>query len=513
MVIEYFLNWVQSASLSKRTEAAAALARAYLRDDMDVSEREDVEAAITTLLEDPAPKVRDALAEILSIQENVPRHVIISLAADTNEIATKVLSRSPVFLDQELVHMIKTFDVEKQIAIACRPWMPQIVLNAICNSGCEEACLGSLMNPASRFLDENLHAIAERFGSNTELRVILMDREDLATKTRLLLINKAGEAINAFVTNKSWLSEKRANAVVADACDKACIAYAANAPEEEVSNVVQSLIDDGRVTVAFLLRAVCMGNITLAAATFAELSNIRIERIETILSNDKKAAFKAVYDRAGLPQSAYSIFQCAISTWRKLLSAKNPENQARMPFLVTREVLQTYVMQNDQVVDELLVLLRKLAAETARECAIYKATEISNRAEVAKPVDIKPTALPIAKPVEATLIAAPETKEVIEPTIVVSEIEMSQLRGSISEMKVQEVKEDKHWDEIFGKIDRLSANKKSTKAQIKMRADKVNAYRSPLAMDLSEYIGDIDIKDEETVFTDAILNIPIDIAA
>lgn len=509
MVIERFLNWVQSANLTKRIDAAAALARAYTRKDLDDSEREDVEAALTTLLEDPAPKVRDAMADVLGVQENVPRHVIIALAADTDEIAAKVLTRSPMFLDQELVHMIKTFDVGKQIAIACRPWVSQTLLAAICEFGCEEACLGVLMNPACRFEVENLHAIASRFGNNTEIRVILMDRHDLATKTRLLLVNKAGEAINALVSGKSWLSPKRANAVVADACDKACIAFAANAPEEEVINVVKSLIDDGRITVAFLLRAVCMGNITLAAATFAELSNVRLERIETILSNNKKSAFKAVYDRAGLPQSAYPVFQCAISTWRKLLSAKSPVDEARMPFLVTREVLQTYVTENDAVVDELLVLLRKLAAETARECAKYKASVMTNRNN-ATPVE-KPA--PVEK-IEPAVVAE-ETHFIsqVPPRPIAVPIAVSELRGSIQDMAVHTKTEDAHWARIFEKIDRLNFDKNEVNAQIKVEEAQQDTINSPLVMDLSNYIGDIDFEDINAFSNDIVLNIPIEQAA
>ena len=47
--------------------------------------------------------------------------------------------------------------------------------------------------------------------------------------------------------------------------------------------------------------------------------------------------------------------------------------------MVTKEVLETYTTGQDEVVDELLVLLRKLAAQTARESAEYKAMEIADR--------------------------------------------------------------------------------------------------------------------------------------
>ena len=50
-----------------------------------------------------------------------------------------------------------------------------------------------------------------------------------------------------------------------------------------------------------------------------------------------------------------------------------------MPFLVTKEVLETYAGNSDGMIDDLLVLLRKLSAETARESSRAKAIEISER--------------------------------------------------------------------------------------------------------------------------------------
>ena len=380
MVIEYFLEWVETASVAKRAEAAGALVRAFLRNDISAEEREDLEAAITTLLEDPSPTVRLALAESLGAWRSAPRHVVSALAADTTEIAIIVLSRSPVFHDVELIEAIKTSEIERQIAVSCRPWLSPPVIKAICEHGCEQACLGALMNPAARFTQDDLHAIAQRFGQLTEIRLILTDRTDLAAETKLLLIGKLGDALSGFVSSRGWIQETRAKNVVAEAFDKASIAFVANAEEDDVTYIVRNMIASGHITASYLLRAVCMGNITLVARAFSELSGVRFSRVETILTKDRKSAFKAVYDRAGLPQSAFVVFQTAISSWRKLLLSGANINEARLPYLVTREVLETYSGQKDEVVGELLVLLRKLSAETARASAKSKASEIAQRA-------------------------------------------------------------------------------------------------------------------------------------
>lgn len=391
MVIEYFLEWVETASVAKRTEAASALVRAYLRNDVSSEEREDVEAAITTLLEDPAPSVRFALAEAFGARKQAPRHIISALAADTLDVSIITLSQSPVLHDTELVEFIETSEVDNQIAIACRPWLSDSVISSICTDGHKDACMALMMNPVANLSQENLHIIAQRFGTVTDIRMMLLEREDLAAESRLILIGKLGEALSNMVASKGWINENKAKKIVNEACDKASIEFVANASNDDVIHLVRNMIDSGKITVSYLLRAVCMGNLTLVAQAFSELSGVRFSRVETILSKDREAAFKALYDRAGLPQSAFIIFYMAISTWRRLLSNKSTINQARLPYLVTREVLEKYSGRKDDVVDDLILLLRKLSADAARESSKIKAAEIASRsAIVVSEVEIQP---------------------------------------------------------------------------------------------------------------------------
>lgn len=379
MVIEYFLEWVETASVAKRTEAASALVRAYLRDDISSDEAEDVEAVLTTLLEDPAPGVRQAIAQAFGARKKAPRHIISALAEDSADVAIIALSQSPVLHDTELAELIRTSETDKQIAIACRPWISLPLANKIASHADKEACTALLMNPVTHFTEENLHVIAERFGEVTEIRCLLLERDDLAAETKLLLINKLGSALGNLVSNKGWLNQARAEKVVNEACDKASINFVANASSSDVRHLVSSMILGGQITVNYLLRAVCMGNISLVAHAISELSGIRIARVEAILTQNHKSAFKALYDRAGLPENAFMIFQAAISSWRRVLAEDAEINPARLSYLVTREVLENYHGQKDVVVDELVLQLRKLSAEMARESSRVKAIEIANR--------------------------------------------------------------------------------------------------------------------------------------
>ncbi len=384
MVIEYFLKWNETATVSKRIEAAYAMARAYLRNDITEEERDDIEAALTKILEDPAPAVRAALAETFGARKKAPKHIINALAADTLDVSIITLSQSPLLHDIELVEFIKTSEIDNQIAIACRPWLSETVIAAIAEFGSKDACMAVMMNPVAEFSQDNLHAIAQRFGDVTEIRLMLLERDDIAAETRLILIDKLGSALSSLVISKGWMQAPKAEKAVAEACDKASIIFVANASNDDVTHLVRNMIESGKISVNYLLRAVCMGNITLVAQAFAELSGVRFSRVEAILTKDRKSAFKALYDRAGLPQSAFVIFQIAIASWRRLLTSTNDINQARMQYLVTKEVLESYIGHKDHVVDDLILLLRKLSAEAARDHSRIKAEELKNRATEAE---------------------------------------------------------------------------------------------------------------------------------
>jgi uncharacterized protein (DUF2336 family) len=76
MIVQRFLAWVQTAPVGARAEATSALARAYLYSDLTDRDRADAEAALTSMLDDPSPLVRRALAEVGA------REAVISLAVN-----------------------------------------------------------------------------------------------------------------------------------------------------------------------------------------------------------------------------------------------------------------------------------------------------------------------------------------------------------------------------------------------------------------------------------------------
>lgn len=381
MIVERFLTWIETASPDQRPKAARALARAYLTGAVDEADIEAAEAAMTLLLDDPVNSVRTALAEELASDPAAPRHIIAGLAADEPQIAMLVLARSPVFLDGDLVDIAASGSSELQIAIACRPFVSAGLGAALAEIGTEEACLALLMNEAAETPLRGLHRIAERHGANGEIRRQLARREELLPETKVELIERLGETLRERHGEHSWMSPSRLDALVAEQCDKAFINYASTASEHEQPAIVAALIARGKVTAAFLLRTICLGNIALFSAAIGALAQAPAGRAETALGQGRRTAFRALYLKAGLPQGTFDVFDRAIALWRGHLAAKLASEPTRLPFMVTRELLSEFSGRGSEAVDGLLVLLRKLAAETARDHARHEARRLSLEAQ------------------------------------------------------------------------------------------------------------------------------------
>lgn len=380
MIVERFLTWIESAEEPDRIVAAGMLARAWLEGALAPEERDAAEATMTILLDDASPAVREALAHEFAGEAEAPRHIVLALASDVPSVAAQVLARSPRLLDAELIAHAVDGGCEQQLAIACRATLSPALTAAFAEHGSREVCLALLMNAGASQTLAGLHRMAERHGEDPDLRRMLLKRTDIAPATRLLLIDKLAEGLAQDCTRTVSLSRERIEALVAASREKAIIAYASRVEEAELPGIVAALIETGRMTTAFLLRAVCMGNISLFAGAIGHLARQPARRVESVLSGDRSAAFRALYQKAGLPQNAFGVFSGAVALWRQLLSASDASERARLTYVVTRDLVAQYSGEGDPGLDGLLVLLRRLAAEAARENARAHVVRIAQEA-------------------------------------------------------------------------------------------------------------------------------------
>jgi uncharacterized protein (DUF2336 family) len=366
MIVRHFLRWIQTAPAGDRADATSALARAYLHSDLTVEDGAATEAAMIMLLDDPSPLVRRALADALATSDMAPHTVLAGLLQDQPEIAAIVARHSPVLIDAELVDLVGAGEPLVQYAVARRDHVPAPVAAAIAEVGCLEACLAIVSLDGAEVPAFSIDRIVERFGDDADIREALFSRPDLSPGARQALVVKLSTALSAFVTGRSWLAADRAGRIVKEASEKATVVIAAGCAGEGLRPLVRHLRQSGQLTTGLVLRALLSGHVRLFEEALAELSGLDTRRASGLLHDRRGAGFRALYDKAGLPVSAYPAFQAALDALHEDRTVLRP-GDAQLRRRMVERVLTAYAPLATGELDQLLALLRRLAAEAARD--------------------------------------------------------------------------------------------------------------------------------------------------
>jgi uncharacterized protein (DUF2336 family) len=392
MIVRQFLHWLHTAPSGIRAEATGALARAYLYSDMTDSDRLAAEGAMTMLLDDPSPLVRRALADVFAASEYAPANIVHALACDQPDVAGPVLHRSPLLLDADLVEAVASGETVRQAAVAMRALLPCSVAAAIAEVGCAEACLVLLENPHAEIVPFSLDRIVERHGHLAAIRDSLLGRADLSAPTRQALVLKLSRTLADFVTARAWLAPDRAHRITREACEKATVALAAESPDSEARPLIRHLCESGQLNAGLILRSLLSGNVEFFEEALAELTQVPLARVAGIVHDRRGASFRALYDKAGLPASTFLAFREALEAMREDGFVLEPGGASRLKRRIIERALTRCESETPDEIEPLLTLLRRFAAEAAREEARLFCDELVAQSRIGIDRDFHPVA-------------------------------------------------------------------------------------------------------------------------
>jgi uncharacterized protein (DUF2336 family) len=371
---------MSAAPAAERAGATAALARAYLYSELSADDRAAAEGALIMLLDDPSPVVRTELARALAFSEDAPPAVILVLASDKSDIASWVLEHSPLLLDADLVELVATGTAEAQVAIARRVGLPSPASAALAEVGTAEACLVLLENPHAEIVALSLRRMAERYGHLAAIREAMLLREDLPAAVHQTLVANLSETLARFVSARAGLEHDCAQRIAREACEKATVTLAAASPDRELGPLIRHLRESGKLNAGLVLRALLSGHVEMFLSALAELCDLAIARVSAVVYDEDSNAFRALFDKAGFPPASYPAFRAALDAMRE--GGFDMGGAIRLKRRIVERVL-TRCAEEDNGVDvrPLLTLLRRFAAEAAREEARVFCQELAGEAD------------------------------------------------------------------------------------------------------------------------------------
>lgn len=338
VVVSHFLKWIYTARVSERASAAAALARAYIDIHLPFEDRCAAEAALTFLLDDPSSKVRQSMAEALSMSPHAPVQVIAALAGDQPEVAALVLARSPLLTDADLIDRVATAQNATQVLIAKRPAVSMALAAAIAEVGEAEACAALVGNGGAMIAALSFRRISERFGHLPALREALIADARLPADCRHMLLVKLGETLKAAPLVLALMGAARAERVMRDACVKASLTLVEGMRADEHAALVEHLRLRGDLTASFIIRAVAHGKVDFFGSALVALTRQSEQRVRALLASGHDVALQALFRSAGLAAATHVILLRALKIWREVANGKRLAGVQEVSWLMLKEL-------------------------------------------------------------------------------------------------------------------------------------------------------------------------------
>jgi uncharacterized protein (DUF2336 family) len=158
-------------------------------------------------------------------------------------------------------------------------------------------------------LDQGLlNELAASHGDDAEMRGALLARKNLPAAARLLLVQKATEALRGARIVKGAVAEDRLSRILRDSGDTALSAIGEReAVRAGAADYVSELIASDRVNTRVLLHAVVTGHVMFFAECLAELAQMPRDKVFTLLENGSRAALNALLARCGLGEAVRNL--------------------------------------------------------------------------------------------------------------------------------------------------------------------------------------------------------------
>lgn len=345
-----------------RANTAAKIAQDFGSGQLSPAERKLAEDIVRIMVKDAEVRVREALAQNLKQNPNLPRDVAMSLAKDVDSVALPVVQFSEVFTDADLVEIVRSQPPAKQVAVAKRAKVSEAVSDALIETGQETVVATLVANDGARIGEQAFHKVVDQFGAKESFQSALIKRTRIPVTVAERLVTMVSEGLREQLVRKHELPSGLATDLVLQSRERATIGLSTESSQDEVEKLVRQLKANGRLTPSIMLRALCMGDLSFFETALAELADVPLLNARHLIHDAGQLGLRAIYDKAHLPAAYFTAARAAIDVARENAYDGGENDRERYSRRMIERVLTQYGdLGVDFASDDLEYLLTKMS--------------------------------------------------------------------------------------------------------------------------------------------------------
>lgn len=309
---------VRGQTEDERAAAAHKICR-RIDDGLPEEDRAAAEDILRMMAEDAAELVRRALAITLKNSPHLPRDVALKLAEDVESVALPVLNFSPVFTDEDLAAIVRATSSLKQVAIARRDALSEVVTTSLVEAGCEEAVKIAVANDNCTFSETSLRAAIDRFAKAEAITTAIAYRKVLPLSVSERLVHLVSDQVRQHLVDHHQLTPETAVQIALGAHERSAMDLVDQAGRTaDLQAFCAHLHKNERLTPSLMLRALANGHVSFFEWALAERSGVAHHRVWLLVHDAGPLGLRAIYERADMPQRLFPAFRAGLDTFHAL---------------------------------------------------------------------------------------------------------------------------------------------------------------------------------------------------
>lgn len=285
-------RFTQDRTEAGRYRLASAVAQFFEQDNLNETELFLAGEIMLNLIKQAEIDLRQALAERLSVQENVPTEIIVFLANDSISVARPVLERSPVLKDIDLVYIIASKGEDYWKSIASRGQLSPIVVDRLIDTGNPATVLNLIDNQRLTLQKNSLKKIIKISLQSEELQAPLLRRPEIEGDLAIDLYMCVSEALRREISDRFKINpaliENSLGALVEELSMEA---KGIQQVTPEMTKLAKRFGERGEISPDLMIKTLRRGQLSFFIALFSEKTGFAPEVVVRMIQKDSGKPF------------------------------------------------------------------------------------------------------------------------------------------------------------------------------------------------------------------------------
>ena len=206
------------------------------------------------------------------------------MANDVETVALPLIQYSGVLGEADLIAIIDSGSVDKQIAVAKRKKVSETVSDALVDAGNAKVVGALLANHGADIAERSYGKVLDRFPGDVRIQELMIERPTLSLATTERLIACVSIELRERVLARQDFSGELADELIRHGQEGALTrSVAADRRDHEVEGLIKRLKGKGDLTPTLVLRALCEGDLNLFEAAIAAMADMSVDNARTFL--------------------------------------------------------------------------------------------------------------------------------------------------------------------------------------------------------------------------------------